>query len=104
MAMGLSARGQALAALDRHDEALAALARARQIHHDLGLFGSAAGNLDAMIDVCGVLGRATLRGELARQRLVIANEADDEETAERMLAILAETRGEVTGSIGVRGR
>jgi hypothetical protein len=112
MAMGLSAQGQALVALDRHAEALAALARARQIHYDLGLFSSGVGNLDAMIEVCGALQRNSLLEELARQRLVIAHEAGDEETADRMLELIAEARGQrglnvgadQPGSIGVRGR
>ena len=81
------------------------LARARQIHYDLGLFSSAVGNLDAMIEVCGALQRNSLLEELARQRLVIAHEAGDEETAARMLEVIRATvDGEPEPIIGVRGR
>ena len=81
------------------------LSRARQIHHDLGLFGSAVGNLDAMIEVCGALKRIALRRELARQRLVIANQAGDQETALHMLKVMAEGMDkDMPGIIGVGAR
>jgi len=98
-AMGLGVQGKVLAALGRHEEALAALSRARQIHHDLGLFSSAVGNLDAMIEVCAALHRTALRGELARQRLVLANEAGDTGMAERMRAVITETLGDAAPGI-----
>jgi tetratricopeptide (TPR) repeat protein len=69
-AMGLGAEGQALAALGRHEEALVALARARLIHHDLGLDSSAYRNLLDMLDALQALGRAVRRDAVLAQALV----------------------------------
>jgi len=50
-AMGLGAKGRALLAMDRKEEALAALSQARLLNHELGLEQAEARNLTDMLDV-----------------------------------------------------
>ena len=56
-AMGLGAEGRALLALERAEEALVHLSRARLLNAQLGLAGSELGNAIAMADACEALGR-----------------------------------------------
>lgn len=56
-AMGLGAKGRALLALDRSEEALSALSQARLLNHDLGLEQAEARNLTDMLDALEALER-----------------------------------------------
>lgn len=72
MAMGLSAMGGASQALGDHEAALMSFARARQIHHDLGLYGAELGNVQAMVASCMELGRKARAQATAEQGLALA--------------------------------
>ena len=78
-AMGFGAEGQALAALGRHEQALVALARARLIHHDLGLFGSECRNLLGMLAALDALGRPTRADGVAARAAELAERLGDAE-------------------------
>jgi len=87
LGMGLSAQGGSLAEAGNAAEALPLLARARHIHHQLGLVGSEYGNLRSMIELCAELGKT--------DRALV--------TLDAALA-LAETLGDGDGAAALRAR
>lgn len=87
LGMGLSAQGGSLAELGNAAEALPLLARARHIHHQLGLVGSEYGNLRSMVELCAELGKT--------DRALVSLEA---------ALALAETLGDAAGAEALRER
>ena len=83
-AMGFSAAGQALLALNRNDEALVAFARARALHHDLGLVGSEYGNLQGMVAALQALKQTSRLQEIARQAAALGHALGDEDGAAKL--------------------
>ncbi len=88
-AMGLTAQGQALAGLGRHEEAVVALSKARILHHDLGLTGSEYGNLLGLVAALEQVGSAARLAAAATQAIELGTALGDEAGVARARALLA---------------
>jgi hypothetical protein len=90
--MGAAARGQALVALGRVEEALAPLAEAALIYHDLRLLPSEYQTLCSLADALAAAGKAA-RAEQALARAIALGEAlGDAQGVEALRAKLAKAR------------
>lgn len=93
LAMGLAAEGEALFAMGEHADAADALARARQVYHDLGLTGSeyrAVATLSRALAEDGPPARARAA---TRHALRLARELGDEQGVEELQARMESLRG-----------
>ncbi len=89
-AMGLGGEGQALLALERHDEALLAASRARLLNHQLGLAGAELQCLGVMLEAGRRLGRHARALVAARDSEELAGALGHDDAREHFAAVRAE--------------